>query len=223
MEKARRSYDSPGRRAQAAATRARIIDAAARLFVRQGYAATRIPDVAAEAGVAVETVYRAAAGKAGLLADAVRAAVAGGPQRAEVPVPERPAVRRIHDEPDPERQLALYARTQPGIWSRVGPLMQVLDAAADIDPALAELRRQLAAERHRGLRSGLARLLEQRGALRPGLTADRAGDIMYAVCGRATYEALVNECGWTREQYCSWITQSLTASLLSRSPGHQRT
>ena len=106
------------------------MEAAARLFVERGYAGTTIPAIAAEADVAVETVYRSASGKAGLLADAVRAAVAGGSDRAEVPVTERPAIRRIAEEQDPVRQLELYAATQPGIWSRVGPLLRVLDAAA---------------------------------------------------------------------------------------------
>jgi AcrR family transcriptional regulator len=213
-EKARRKYDSQRRREQAAATRARIVEAAQRLFVERGYAGATIPAIAAEAGVAVETVYRSASGKAGLLSDAVRAAVAGGVERAEVPVIERPAIRRIIDEPDPVRQLQLYAATQPGIWSRVGPLLRVLDAAANSDISLVELREQIAAERRHGLRTGLGKLLEQRGVLRPGLTAQRAGDIVYTLCGQANYEALVTQCGWSQRQYRDWLAETLVAALL---------
>lgn len=216
MEQARRKYDSPVRRAQAASTRARIVEAARRLFVEQGYAGATIPAIAAEAGVAVETVYRSTQGKAGLLAEAVRAAVAGGAQRAEVPVPERPAIRRIIDEPDPVRKLELYAATQPGIWSRVGPLLRVLDAAASSDPSLVGLREQISAERRHGLRTGLGRPLEQRGVLRPGLTADRAGDIVYAICGQANYQALVDDCGWSEDEYRDWLTETLVAAILHR-------
>lgn len=214
MEQARRKYDSPVRRAQAAGTRARIVEAARHLFVEHGYRGATVPAIAAEAGVAVETVYRSAQGKAGLLAEAVRAAVAGGAQRAVVPVSERRAVRRIRDEPDPVRQLALYAATQPGIWSRVGPLLAVLDAAASSDPSLAELREQISAERRHGLRTGLGRLLEQRGVLRPGLTAERAGDIVYAICGQANYQALVSDCGWSEDEYRDWLTETLVAAIL---------
>lgn len=216
MEQARRKYDSPVRRAQAATTRARIVEAARRLFVEHGYAGATIPAIAADAGVAVETVYRSSQGKAALLAEAVRAAVAGGAQRAEVPVPERPAIRRIIDEPDPVRQLELYAATQAGIWSRVGPLLRVLDAAASSDPSLGELREQISAERRHGLRSGLGRLLEQRGVLRPGLTAERAGDIVYAVCGQANYQALVGDCGWSEDEYRDWLTETLVTAMLDR-------
>ena len=212
----RRTYDATRRREQAARTRARIVEVAGRLFVERGYAGTTIPAIAGEAGVAVETVYRSASGKAGLLADAVQAAVAGGADRAEVPVTERPAIRRINEERDPVRQLQLYAATQPGIWSRVGPLLRVLDAAANSDASLVELRDRIAAERRHGLRNGLGRMLEQRGVLRDGVTAERAGDIVYAVCGQANYVALVGDCGWTEDAYESWLAETLIAALLPR-------
>jgi AcrR family transcriptional regulator len=210
----RRRYDATRRREQAARTHARIVEVAGRLFVDRGYTGTTIPAIAGEAGVAVETVYRAASGKAGLLAEAVRAAVAGGAERADVPVTERPAIRRIIEETDPVRQLRLYAATQPGIWSRVGPLLRVLDAAANSDTSLVRLREQIAAERRHGLQDGLGGMLEQRGALRDGISADRAGDIVYAVCGQANYLALVGDCGWTEAAYESWLAETLIAALL---------
>jgi len=213
-EVSRRPYDATRRRQQAARTRAHIVEVAGRLFVERGYAGTTIPAIAGEAGVAVETVYRSASGKAGLLADAVQAAVAGGAERAEIPITERPAIRRIKEETDPIRQLQLYAATQPGIWSRVGPLLRVLDAAANSDASLVELRDRIAAERRQGLRDGFGRMLEQRGVLRDGVTAERAGDIVYAVCGQANYVALVGDCGWTEAAYESWLAETLTSALL---------
>ena len=213
-EVSRRTYDATRRRQQAARTRARIVESAGRLFVERGYAGTTIPAIAGEAGVAVETVYRSASGKAGLLADAVRAAVAGGAERADVPVTERPAIRRMNEETDPARLLRLYAATQPGIWSRVGPLLRVLDAAANSDPSLVRLRDQIAAERRSGLRDGLGRMLAQRGILRDGVSAERAGDIVYAVCGQANYVALVGDCGWTEAAYEAWLSETLIAALL---------
>jgi len=63
-----RSYESPLRQEQAAATRARILDALVRTMGR-GIADLSIPAVAREAGVSVPTVYRHFRSKADLLAD----------------------------------------------------------------------------------------------------------------------------------------------------------
>jgi AcrR family transcriptional regulator len=48
--KSTRRYDSPRRREQAAATRRDILEASQRLFEQQGYAATTMAAIAAEAG-----------------------------------------------------------------------------------------------------------------------------------------------------------------------------
>ncbi len=53
----KRRYQSPRRREQAAATRLHILHAAQRLFEQHGYPATTMAAIAAEAGVALKTVY----------------------------------------------------------------------------------------------------------------------------------------------------------------------
>ena len=55
------------RQEQAAATRDRIAEAARRLFADQGYGSTSIEAIAAEAGVAVRTVYAAFGAKREIL------------------------------------------------------------------------------------------------------------------------------------------------------------
>ncbi len=209
----RRRYDGASRRRQAEQTRARVIAAATRVFLEHGYTGATIPVIAAEAGVALQTVYRAAPGKAGLLQQAVLTAVAGGTARSEVPVEERPAIRALIDEPDPRRQLALYAHTQPGIWSRVGALLRVLDSAASSEPTLAQFRDAQDKQRLAGL-TRFGAQLKARGALKEGLTPDRAADIIWTVCSRATYDALVGARGWSHQDYESWLTATLQAALL---------
>src|SRR5580765_7650173 len=97
----KRRYDASGRKRAAQATKARVVAAAARVFVDKGYAGATIPAIAAEAGVALQTVYRAAPGKAGLLDAAIRSAVAGGYDRSQQAVEDRPAIREMSDETDP--------------------------------------------------------------------------------------------------------------------------
>jgi len=182
--------------------------------LERGYAAATIPRIAAEAGVAVETVYRAAAGKAGLLEAAVQASLAGGVERADVPVEQRPGIRRVIEETDPRRQLDAYAATQPGVWSRVGPLLRILDAAASTDETLAALRDQHAQQRLQGLRR-FAALLAERGALRLGLSVNRAADIIWTLCAQANYDSLVTSRKWTADEYRKWLSETLAHALLA--------
>jgi len=209
-----RRYDASGRQRKAQATRARVVAAATRVFLEHGFTGATIPAIASEAGVALQTVYRAAPGKAGLLDAAVRAAVAGGYERSQQAVEDRPAIRAIIDEADPHLQVAMYAHTQPGIWARLGPLLHVLVAAAASDRELAELQREQEERRHRGV-AGFARLLHERGALRRDLTPARAADIIVTVGSYATYDSLVNTRHWTIEQYEAWLTDTLQHALLS--------
>jgi AcrR family transcriptional regulator len=209
----RRAYDASARRARAAENHARIIEAAAELFLERGYTGTTVPAIASRAQVAVETVYRAAKGKSGLLAAAVQAALAGGAERAERPVEEREGIRRVIDEPDPRQQLRAYAATQPGVWSRVGPLLRVLDEAAPADEELAALQRAQAQQRYDGLRR-FASLLAERGVLRPDLSVDRATDVIWTLCAQSTFEALVTARGWSHREYREWLGDLLADALL---------
>jgi AcrR family transcriptional regulator len=144
--KPRRRYESARRAAQAEQTRRDIVTAAGLLFRKRGYGVP-MAEIAGEAGVVVETVYRIFGTKAALFRTAVEALLAGGARRAEVPVAERPAIRAIHDEPDPRRQVAAYAATQPGIHRRAGPLLRALRDAKASDAELERLWDEMEARR----------------------------------------------------------------------------
>src|SRR5215467_1171653 len=93
---AKRSYNSPRRREQAAATRREILEAARRLFERQGYAATTMAAIAAEAGVALKTVYVAFETKSGVLRALWNLLLRGDEEN--VPVADRPLYLEVLDE-----------------------------------------------------------------------------------------------------------------------------
>src|ERR671915_453346 len=113
-----RPYNSPRRREQAEATRRAILEAAQRLFERQGYAATTMAAIAAEAGVALKTVYVAFETKSGLLRALWHLLLRGDED--EAPVRERRWYREVLDEPDPERQLRMNARNSRAVKARAG-------------------------------------------------------------------------------------------------------
>ena len=211
--KPRRAYRATKRAEQVALTRRRIIEMAGTLFRARGYAGLTMPTIADEAGVAVETIYRAFGSKAGLFRAVVEAAVAGGTSRAERPVEERPAIRAIAEEPDAWKQVAMYSATQPGIHRRAGPLLRVLAGGAGTDAELAALWSEIEGQR----RSGQGRfvgLLAERGALRPGLSIEEGRDTLWALCSLAIYDMLVGTCGWPIERYEAWLRASLQKLLL---------
>ena len=209
----RRRYDATLRTQRAARTRERILETAHRVFLERGYAGATIPSIATQAGVAVETVYRAAPGKAGLLAAVVDAALAGGSENAAMPVEARPGIRRVIEEEDPVRKLQLYAATQPGVYGRAAGILRVLDEAAPSTPELADLRDGYAERRLAGMRQ-LSYQLAERGALRADLSPERAADILVTVCARANYDSLVTERGWQPTDYREWLADTLVRTLL---------
>src|SRR3954451_11361104 len=92
-----RSYHSPRRREQAAATRRQILEAAERLFREQGYAATTIAAIAGAAGVALKTVSLAFETKSGVVRALWHVSLRG--EDDGVPVPQRAWYRTVLAEP----------------------------------------------------------------------------------------------------------------------------
>ncbi len=213
LVKPRRRYDSRRRQQQAAQTRRDILAAAGALFRQGGYAGTSMPAIATDAGVVVETIYRAFGSKARLFKAVVEAAVAGGSSRADVPVEERPAIRAVIDEPDPRRQVALYAATQPGIHRRSGPLLRALRGAAAVEVELGALWDEIEAGRLAG-QGRFAGMLAERGALRPGVSVEQARDLVWTLCSLAVHDLLVISRGWTSERYQEWLAAALMRELL---------
>jgi hypothetical protein len=120
----------------------------------------------------------------------------------------------VIEEKDPRRQLALYVHTQPGIWSRVGPLLRVLEHAAASEPDLRRLQQEQDAQRRAGL-IRFAQDLRDRGALREGLTPEHAADIIVTLGSLAIYDSLVINSGWTDSEYEAWLADTLQHSLLA--------
>ena len=211
--KPRRAYRSTRRAELVAQTRRDIVMSAGQAFRERGYVGVTMPSIADAAGVGVETIYRAFGSKAGLFKAVIDAAVAGGPSRAEVDVEERPAIRAVIDEPDPRRQVELYAATQPGIHRRSGTLLLALAGAATTDPELRALSDEIEGARFTG-QGRFVGMLAERGVLRPRLSIEDGSAILWTLCSVAVYDSLVTRRGWSAERYEAWLAQSLIDQLL---------
>ena len=190
-----------------------IIDAARRIFLDKGYAATTMPAIAQAAGVALDTVYATAGKKPALFRLLIEMAIAG--DDGEVPVEEREYVRAIRAEPDPTRKLRIYAAALRGIQQRLAPLFRVLQGAASLDPELAALWRSISERRAKNMRL-LASDLAATGRLQQHLSVARAADIIWSMNSPEFYLLLVEQRGWSPKEFEAWLADAWIHLLLER-------
>src|SRR5665213_4276377 len=115
----RRAYNAGGRRAAAAERQAAVIAAAERRFLSEGYGATTIAAVAADADVSVDTIYKSFGGKPGLVRALWERALEG-----TGPVPAETRSDRLQrDERDPRAVLRGWGAFTAEIAPRAAPLL----------------------------------------------------------------------------------------------------
>ena len=213
--KPRRRYDSPHRRAQALATRTKILAAAQELFERDGYAATSMASIATAAGVSLKTAYLAFETKSGLLHALWNLQLRGDDE--EAAVEKRSWYREVLEEPDPESQLVLVARNSRAVKERIGGLLEVIRAAAPIDPEIGALWKRIEAEFLANQRV-IAKSLDDKGALSAGLSVNSATDILWSTNLSNFWHLLVGERGWSPEAYEDLLREIFISKLLGSKP-----
>ncbi len=189
-------------------TRRKIVTAAAELFVAEGYHATTLEQIAARAGVAVQTVYFHFGNKRSVLKEAVDVAAVGDEE--PVAMLDRPWLEEARAEPDPRRVIELWVGYGRGIMTRVGPIMRVVHDAATVDPEMAEQWATNESQTAAAFRV-LAEQLDATGSLR--VPVDEATDILCALSGLEMYFVLADR-GWTVEQWERFVVDVLTHALL---------
>ncbi len=196
------------RGARTRTTRRKIATAAAELFVADGYHATTLEQIAAHAGVAVQTVYFHFGNKRSVLKEAVDVAAVGDDE--PVAMLDRPWLEEARAEPDPRRVIALWTGYGRGILTRVGPIMRVVRDAAAVDPEMAEQWATNETETAAAFRV-LAEQLHATRALR--VPVEEATDILCTLSGLGVYLMLADR-GWTAERWERFVTDALTHALL---------
>jgi AcrR family transcriptional regulator len=197
-----RRYDASGRRRRAEENRVLVLEAATRLFSERGWA-VGMRDVAAGAGVSVETVYAHFGSKVELLNQVLDVAVVGDDR--PVALMERPEFAAL-GRGDVAARVAAAASLVTAINRRTAGLQRALREAAATDQSLA------------------ARLEETRGRQR--LTVQVGGsmiagrelaqddaDGLSALLSMEVYELLTGSAGWSPAKYEKWLAGSLTRQL----------
>jgi AcrR family transcriptional regulator len=205
--KARR-YHSPLRQQQAARTRQRILDAAARLFVQQGYGTTSIRQIAEAAQVAPDTIYATFGSKARLLTALLDIRLAPGGQTS---ILDRSEMRAIREERDPRQFLRLFAHDYATMSERVRPVSEVLRTAKAVEPEMAAVREEMEAHRFAYIQA-IVGMLATRAELRT--PAIRGAQIAWTLASPDVGRMLCDVQGWTAEEYAAWLADTLIANLI---------
>ena len=196
------------RQAQAADTRRVIVEASARLFRSRGYVGTTIEAIAAEGGVAVQTVYNSVGNKAALLSAVLDSAAAdpGGAQALEY--------MRDQSEKAPDLQSLLHvlANWFVDVNKRTADVMTIISQAAAVDIEVSRLETERALQRLRRY-SAAAASVRERGGLTSGMTDGEAAAAIWSTAHPQTYRVLVGELGWSAEAYREWVLKTLTGAL----------
>jgi AcrR family transcriptional regulator len=212
VDGSKRAYDATKRRARAeeerSATRRRVLAAAERLFVEKGYTATTMADIAADAGVAMQSLYKAGKSKPDLLQRVVEVVVAGDDQA--VMMTERPSVAAIADEADAVRQVELLCALIASTQERSAPVQAALRQAAAVDDTVA---RNLDAELRRRHET-IGTVVGMIAADRLRLPLEESIDTVWAIGSSEVFLLLRTRRGWDADHYLRWLTRTLTEQLL---------
>ncbi|MCC6167037.1 MAG: TetR/AcrR family transcriptional regulator [Caldilineaceae bacterium] len=193
------------RQQQALATRAHIAATARQLFRAQGYAATSVEAIAAEAGVAVSTVYAIFRNKKSILAAICDTWL----EEAQI----RPLMEQALMDGDVSHRIATAARWTRQQWERGADVLTLLHAAAQVDADVAAMLAGWIEEKSRAMAHFVASL---EGSLRPGLDVERASDLFDALTIPELYRELVDRSGWQPDKYEQWLARVLAWELLGQ-------
>ena len=210
--KPRRSYVSATRAESARQTRKRVIEAATRLFVQQGYATTTMRGIAAAAGVSVPSVELLFGTKAQLLHVVIDVSIAGDDE--PVPVLSRPWAIEADSAPDLQGFLSVVAQVIGDAQTRSAGVLLAAYEAARSDPDIQVLITDRESQRQ-GTASWIVDGVTARSPLRPGLGRAEAIDMVWMLMDPVIFSRLTRHRGWSLDRYASWFADSVTRLLTS--------
>lgn len=203
-DRAPRRYTSIHRDQQARRTRAEIAEAARRLFLAQGWAATTVREVAREAGVSAPTVYAAYRNKTGLLWALV--------DSADLSADSPRMLDELEASRGPEADLAAMVGYDRRLFEHSGDLIRLLRDAGRTEPEAEEFYRRA---RGKGDETRVQVFTAwPSGTLRKGVDVATAVDIFAALCNVDVYTTLTAERGWSPDRVEQWWNEALRRELL---------
>jgi AcrR family transcriptional regulator len=200
----KRTYHSPRRMEQAAVTKSRIVDAAMKLVREKGYADMTLEAIAAEAGVAPQTVYAVCGSKKGVLAAILENTV-------EVKRYDtiRDSIPKLKGR-DRVREIGHFYSV---LMENALPVFDIMRGMSMLSPEFAEQEYDQGMMLLDKCRKSV-HIMAQDGMLRPGLSEERAAQLYWAITTPGMHRRLTKLLGWSAEEYAAWISYLVGVILL---------
>lgn len=192
----------PLRQAQIAQTEQRIIDAAAELFLADGYVATTLDAVARRAQVGARTVYVRFGTKAALFKRVIDVAIVGDTQL--VGVLGRDWMQAALTAPTTAERITAMAAAGRQIMSRAGGLFAVAQQAAAVEPLIAGFWQQGREQTRQAYAVFWTRMADD-GLLDPAIDLDWLTDTASILAAAETYLLTTRLTGWDLDTYQHWL------------------
>ncbi|MGW2103649.1 TetR/AcrR family transcriptional regulator [Streptomyces olivaceoviridis] len=200
-----RTYTSRLRAQKAEQTRRAILTTARDLFAERGYGRVSLATIAAEADVALNTVYSSIGGKPALILALARESA--DDEQAEL------TRQQVLATDDGREILRLTAVGTGEVIERHAKTFRVLMDARNSDADVAKAA-DYKMKHYRGLLDVIADRLFDLGEVRPDVTRDQARDIMWFYFGTSAWSTL-RELGWPYPQATAWLEAQAAAALLT--------
>ncbi len=193
------------RQRQAQETKRVIMQAARTLFAQRGYQETSIADIAAEAGVAVPTVYKSVGSKEVIMRSIIDLISFGesGTDRVRALKEAQTASEILH------AGIVLMTELQ----ERFGDVIRAIRSAAGSAPEAAAALAQGEAM-HRNGTAGMIAQINAIGGLRPGIEVEDAARVANLLTSATAYEELVAAYGLSHAEAGAWLEEQLARLLL---------
>lgn len=178
-------------------------------MLHRGYVATSIGAIAAEADVAVQTIYNSVGSKAELLAAVLELAAEGPGTEDLVPAALR---QRVVASSSAAEILRVVADWFLAVNERTVNVLLMISQAAAVDGDVRAIERRSVASRLHTFGEVASSLRALRG-LRGGMSDPEAAAAIWALGHPQVYRMLVTEFGWSSEAYRDWLEKALRGAL----------
>lgn len=211
-DRPRRRYNSPTREATAAATQARIFEAAADLFAERGYLATTVSDIAKRAKTSIPRVHLLGS-KASLLVSAYCLRMGGDPvaQTASDTSFTADIFELATDE-----ALQFYVDWLYDVHVRTASLWVALRDAAAREPEAARLVKHLDDANFDECVAAM-HWAADRGLLHGDIDITERAQVWMMLGSADNWTFFVRSCGWTKERYGAWLLRTFPATVFDLS------